>query len=556
VINVAEILRHNPELAVFLTLTLGFFIGRLRIGTFTVGSVLGTLLAGVVVGQVGVNVPGVVKVVFFDLFLFATGYKVGPQFFRGLKKDAFPQLVLTLVVCVSCLLTAVGISKLFGYDVGTAAGLLAGAFTESTVIGTAGEAIQRLSIPAVERVRLVNNIPVAYAVTYLVGTSSLLWFLTAIAPRILRVDLRTASRDLGSKLAGKASREEGVESAYREWDLRAYGVTGPAKTVAEIEASFPGARVFVERVRRGASFFDAGPSTALLEGDHIAVVGRREVLLAGAAALGPEVEDRELLDFPTLSLDVVLTKRRLAGKTVAELARLHGRGVVLRRLVRGGQEIPFEAETILNRGDLLQIVGHQRDAERAARAVGYVTQRSSATDMMFVGLGIVLGGLIGLLSVKVAGVPVTLTTSGGALVMGLIFGWLRSVSPTFGAIPDAALWIFDTVGLATFIGVVGLSAGPSFVSGIQKTGPSLLVAALVVALLPHLIGLLLGRYVLKMNPVILLGAEAGAGTTTVALKAIQDAAASKLPVLGYTVPYALGNILLTAWGPVIVSIMA
>ncbi len=550
-----ESLRQNPELAVFLTLALGFLLGRVHLGSFKVGSVLGTLLAGVVVGQLGIEVPRILQVVFFDLFLFATGYKVGPQFFRGLKKDALPQLVLTVVICLSCLATAVFVSKLFRFDVGTAAGLLAGAFTESTVIGTAGEAIHRLPIPEIERARLATHIPIAYAVTYLVGTSTLVWFLSALAPRLLRLDLRKASRDLEIRLAGRVQPEEGVASGYREWDLRAFAVSGREKTVAAIEALFPGARVFVERIRRGARLIDAGPDTALLAGDHIAVVGRREVLLGGTAALGPEIDDRELLDFPTVTQDVVLTNRKLAGETLAALARSNGRGIVLRKLVRGGQEIPFEASTVLNRGDLLQIVGHQRAVERAARSLGYATERSAATDMMYVGLGIVLGGLVGLLSVKVAGISLTLTASGGALVMGLVFGWLRSTSPTFGAIPEAALWVFDTVGLTTFIGVVGISAGPGFIAGIRVTGPTLVFAGLIVALVPHVIGLLVGRFVLRIDPVILLGAQAGAGTATAALKAIQDAAGSKLPVLGYTVPYALGNILLTAWGPVIVSLM-
>jgi putative transport protein len=139
--------------------------------------------------------------------------------------------------------------------------------------------------------------------------------------------------------------------------------------------------------------------------------------------------------------------------------------------------------------------------------------------------------------------------------MGLIFGWLRSVRPTFGRIPEPALWVFDTVGLAVFIGCVGLEAGPSFVAGLRTTGPSLIAAGAVVALTPHLAAVLFGRFVLRMNPVILLGACAGAGTLTAALRAIQDEADSKLPVLGYTVPYAVGNILLTAWGPVIVLLM-
>src|SRR5215831_11320480 len=173
-------LQHNPELAIFLTLALGFLIGRLKIGSFSLGTVVGTLLAGVLVGQLSIQVPGIVKTVFFDLFLFTTGYKVGPQFFRGLKKDAVPQLALTVVLCVTCLLSAFTASKLLGYDVGTTAGMLAGAFTESTVIGTAGDAINRLELPADQRTSLINNIPVAYAVTYLIGTAFIVWFLSSV----------------------------------------------------------------------------------------------------------------------------------------------------------------------------------------------------------------------------------------------------------------------------------------------------------------------------------------------------------------------------------------
>jgi putative transport protein len=193
-----------------------------------------------------------------------------------------------------------------------------------------------------------------------------------------------------------------------------------------------------------------------------------------------------------------------------------------------------------------------RDVERAGKELGYIERPSSETDVIFVGLGIVLGGLVGAMTVTIAGLPLSLTASGGALIMGLVFGWLRSVRPTFGRIPEPALWVFDTVGLAVFIGVVGLSAGPSFVAGLRTTGPSLLFVGFVVAVLPHMAAILFGRHVLKMNPVILFGACAGAGTVTAALRSIQDEAGSKLPVLGYTVPYAVGNILLTAWGPDIV----
>ena len=555
--GLAHILRQNPELALFLTLAAGFTLGKVRIGSFTVGNVLGCLLAGVAIGQLGVVIDPTVKVVFFDLFLFGTGYKVGPQFFRGLRRDALPHLLLAVVVAVSCLLVAVVVSKLFGYDAGTAAGLLAGAFTESTIIGTASEAIRRLPIPEGERLRMMNEVPVAYAVTYLVGTTTLVWYLSSLAPRLFRFDLRKEARELEVKLAGKASLEPGIASAYGEWDTRAVRVSSAAvgRTIREVEASVPDRRVFVERMRRDGVVGDPDPDTAVRAGDVFAVTARRTVLVEHLGWLGEEVDDRELLDFPYSRLDVVVTRKEIAGQTLGELARERGHGIVLHRLVRTGQEIPFDGNTRVERGDLLSLEGDLPDVERVARDVGYADRPSPATDMVFVGMGIFLGGLFGLLAVTIGGVSITLTTSGGALISGLVFGWLRSTRPTFGRIPEAALWIFDTVGLAAFIGIVGLNAGPRFISGVRETGPGLILAALLVSIVPHTIGLLFGRFVLKLNPVILLGAESGAGTTTAALRAVQDAAGSKLPVLGYTVPYAVGNILLTAWGPVIVALM-
>jgi putative transport protein len=551
-------LRHNPELAIFLTLALGFLVGRLRIGSFSLGTVVGTLLAGVLVGQLDVQVPAVVKTVFFDLFLFTTGYKVGPQFFRGLKKDALSQVALTVVLCVTALLTAFVAARLLGYDTGTAAGLVAGAFSESTVIGTAGEAINRLAIPDAEKARLVNNIPVAYAVTYLIGAAAVVWFLPAVGPRLMGTDLRAESKKVQAR--GGPEPEPGVVSAARRFDVRAYRVTDDTlvnRTVSELEGLPRDFRIFVLRIRRRGALIEPEPATVILKDDVVAVASRHEVLAERGSKIGPEVEDRELLDIPIEMLDVVVTSKALAGSTLAELAsREFARAVFLGKLTRSGEEMPIAPETRIDRGDVMSLIGTKPEVERAARELGYPDRPTNATDMIFVGTGIVLGGLVGLLSVTVAGVPLTLTASGGALVMGLVFGWLRSVRPFFGRIPEPAIWIFDTVGLCVFIGVVGISAGPGFVTGLRTTGISLAVVGLVCALVPHVVSILFGRYVLRMNPLVLLGACAGAGTMTAALRAVQDEAQSKVPALGYTVPYAVGNILLTAWGPVIVALMS
>jgi putative transport protein len=557
-------LQQNPELAIFLTLAIGFSLGRVKIGSFSLGTVVGTLFAGVLVGQLDIKVPSLVKTVFFDLFLFTTGYKVGPQFFRGLKRDALSQMALTLVLCTTCLATAFFAAKLLGYDIGTTAGLLAGAFTESTVIGTAGDAINRLAISAEEKSRLLNNIPVAYAVTYLVGTTAVVWFLPKIGPKLMGVNLKDEAKKMQAQVSGGVEAQPGIISASRSFDVRAYRVTNEKlfnKTIAELEAMPQEVRVFIQRIRREGSIIEPEPQTVIRQGDVIAVMARPEVLVERSSVVGPEIDDKDLLDFPVEVLDVVATNKALVGKTLEKLAksepwRTHFRGVFLRKLTRAGQEMPITLTTQVERGDVLSLVGAKGDVDRAVAVLGYADWPTSATDMVFVGTGIFVGGLVGLLTVTVAGLPITLTASGGALIMGLVFGWLRSMFPAFGRIPEAAMWVFDMVGLSVFIGVVGLSAGPSFIAGLQESGISLVFVGFVAALLPHAVAILFGRYVLKMNPVILLGACSGAGTMTAALRAIQDEAQSKLPVLGYTVPYAVGNIILTAWGPVIVALMS
>jgi putative transport protein len=552
-------LQNNPELAIFLTLAIGFLIGRVKFGSFSLGIVVGTLLAGVLIGQLDIKVPAIVKTIFFDLFLFTTGYKVGPQFFRGLKGDALPQVALTVVLCVVCLLTAFGFAKLLGYDIGTAAGLLAGAFSESTVIGTAGEAIRHLAIPDAEKTALVNNIPVAYAVTYLIGTASLVWFLPTIGPKLMRVNLREEGARMQAEIGGTTESELGVVSGARFFDIRAYRVTNPDlvnKSVAELEALPEDFRVFIARIRHRGEIIEAEPASVIHQDDVVAILARQQAHVERGGRIGPEVDDKALLDIPIEVLDVVITQGALVGKSIAELARLESaRGVFLRNLTRAGQEMPIAANPRIDRGDVLRLIGTKPEVARAANDLGYADRPTTATDMVFVGTGIVLGGFVGLLSVTIGGIPLTLTASGGALVMGLVFGWLRSVYPFFGRIPEPAIWIFDIVGLCTFIGVVGISAGPSFLAGLQKTGLSLVVVGLVSALLPHTLSILFGRYVLKMNPLIVLGACAGAGTITAALRAIQDESRSSVPALGYTVPYAIGNILLTAWGPVLVTMM-
>jgi len=556
---IVKTFQQYPELAIFLTLALGYWIGNIKFGKFNLGAVTGVLLAGVLIGQMHITISPNVKSVFFLMFLFAVGYAVGPQFFRGLKSDGVPQVIFAALQCIVSLFTAYIVARFLGYDVGAAAGLLSGSQTISAVLGVATDAINQLSISAEEKTKLINHMPVAYAVTYLFGTAGSAWLLASIGPKLLRVDLPAECKKLEAKMGGTEA-EPGVISMARKFDVRAYRVTNQIllnKTVADLEALPKDVRVFILRVRHGRTIIEPGPATVIVQDDVVVVATRHDVHVERGAMIGPEVDDKELLDFPVEVLDVVITNKSFAGKTLTELASSESaRGVFLRKLVRAGQEMPFTPGTSIDRGDVLTLVGAKRDLERVVEELGYADRPTNMTDMVFVGVGIVLGGIVGALTIRLGGIPLSLSTSGGALMAGLVFGWLRSVKRTFGRIPAPALWILNNVGLTIFIAVVGISAGPSFVAGLKEAGVSLFLAGIVVTSVPLIIGVLMGKYLFKFHPGINLGACAGARTTTAALGMIEDVAKSKVPALGYTVTYAVGNTLLTIWGLVIVLLIS
>jgi len=557
--------RHYPELAIFLTLALGYWVGGLKFGGFSLGAVTGTLLVGVVVGQMQITISPNVKSVFFLMFLFAVGYGVGPQFVRGLKSDGLPQVIFAVLQCVATLLTVYIVAKLLGLNAGLAAGLLSGSQTISAVLGVATDAINGLPISPAEKEKMINVMPVAYAVTYIFGTAGSAWVLATLGPIILRVDLPAECKKLEEQMGKGGEDEPGVRSAARQYDVRAYRVMNEQlanRTVAELEAAAlaQDLRVFIQRIRHEGHIAEAQPDSVVNLGDTVAVLARFELFIQRGRNIGEEVDDRELLDFPAEMLDIVITNKAIAGKTLRALAESEGRitvrGVFLRKLTRAGLEMPWTPGTVIDRGDVLQVVGPKRSVERTAAELGYADRQTNMTDMVFVGSGIVLGGLVGALAINIGGIPLSLSTSCGSLMAGLIFGWLRSVHRTFGRVPEPALWMMNSVGLNIFIAVVGISSGPAFIVGLQKAGLALFLVGVITTTVPLVIGVLLGKYVFKFHPAITLGAAAGARTTTAALGLIQEAAKSKTPALGYTVTYAVGNTLLILWGLVIVLLLS
>lgn len=561
----ADLLKHYPELAIFLTLALGFWIGKFKIGKFSLGTVTSVLLVGVLIGQLNIDIGAPVKSVFFLLFLFAVGYSVGPQFFRGLRKEGLPQMLFAAVMCLFCLFVPFLLAKLMGYNAGEAAGMLAGSQTISAVLGVAEDTINQGGLSQADKTAMINVMPVAYAVCYIFGTAGSAWIMSDLAPRMLGGldSVKKACKELEAKMGNDDESEQpGFMPAARPITFRAYKIEndwfGTGKTVQELEDYIEGQgrRLFVERVRIDNVVYDVKPDQMLQKGNEVVLSGRREFVVGEEDWIGEEVNDIDLLDFPAETLPVLISRKKFAGMTVAGIRKekvMHG--VSIKSIKRAGVSIPVLAATKIDPGDMLELVGTKQEVNAAAATLGYADRPTNQTDMIFVGLGIFIGGVIGSLAIHFGDIPVSLSTSGGALIAGLVFGWLRSKHPTFGRIPEPSLWILNNVGLNMFIAVVGITAGPSFVTGFKEVGVSLFLIGALATSIPLIIGVLMGRYLFKFHPAITLGCTAGARTTTAALGAIEDAVESQTPALGYTVTYAVGNTLLIIWGVVIVLLM-
>jgi putative transport protein len=554
-------LKQYPEIAIFLTLAIGYYFGKFNIKGIGLGAVTATLLAGVVIGQIGITISQPLKATVFLMFLFAVGYAVGPQFVRGVARDGVPQALFAAVQCVFCLGAVVVIAKLVGYDLGYAAGLYSGSQTISAAMGLSTDAINRLGLPPDQAKALIDSMPVAYAVSYMFGTMGSAVVIAVLGPKLLGINLVTACKDYEEKFGG--TKELGPGSAWRRWEVRAFRVAQGGKAMglraSEAEALVPDARIFVLRLRRNQAILETTGDTVLQEGDVLAVAGARDVLVSVLGPNATEVEDPELLAMPVEGIDVFVSNKEVDGKTLAELAAMPAaRGVFLRRIVRGATatSIPILANTTVQRGDVFTIVGRTQDTNAATRLLGVADRATDVADVAFIGGWIVMGALIGSLVLTVGGLPLTLSTAGGALIAGIVGGWLRSTRPSFGRIPTPTVWFMNSVGLNIFIAIVGISAGPGFVNGLKSQGVGLFLWGAAATTIPLVLGMFVAKYVFRFHDALTLGIVSGARTTTASLGLVCDQAKSQVPALGYTVTYAVGNTFLTIWGMVLIMILS
>lgn len=551
---IVSIIRDNPVIPIFLTLGLGFWIGHLKYKSFSLGPVAATLIVGVIIGQLGIEIPSIVKSLFFMLFLFTIGYSVGPQFFRSLRGKGLKQVGFAVLEALVCAGTVILASKIMGYDMGTACGLFAGSQTASGSLGVTTDTIRSMMMPDDAKHAATSMIPVAYAVTYIFGTIGSAWILSNVGPWLLggmrkvksetaRIEAEMDDQDFQP--------EDGQIDANRPVAFRAYRAESDMfdtpRTMAYVEQMFAdkNVRLFVERLRIKGKICDPNPKLVISKGDSIVLSGRREVIVEEGTVLGPEIADTELLSFGAENLPVTVSKNGASGMTFDEIRRQpYMNGVIIKTMTRNGVSLPALAKTEIQRGDVLTLVGLPSKVTVAADNIGYPDRQSNMTDMTFLGIGIALGCFIGALSFMVDGIPVSLSTSGGALFSGLFLGWLRSRKPTCGYIPPQVSWLFDKLGLNMFIAVIGLSSGATFISGIQSVGISLFVVGIIATLVPLVVMTLVGHKIFKFGRAETLGCVAGGRCGVASIGAIQDAIGSNLPAIGYTVTYAVANFVL------------
>lgn len=554
-------LRTDPEIAVFLAIALGVFIGRTRIGSFHLGSVAGALLMGLLIGQIGLEVPAGLKSVFFVMFIYAVGFKSGPEFFGSLNRGTLKLVVLSVVLCATALGAILLMYSVFDFDAGFTAGLGAGALTDTAIMGTATSAINQLTIDAAVKAQLNSHMAIAYAITYLFGTIGLIVFVGSIAPKLLGVNLRESARELELEL-GIAKEEEAITVPYTRMVVRAHQVAenGQAAGLRIIDLEQPHESLTVERVMRAGKVIERDEDFVLMAGDVIGVYALRDAVGNLSHWVGPEIDHPEALSFPTRQVDIVLTSAEFAGKTIhqakSRLATDRRLGCFVNNISRQGYDLPLLPNTVLRRGDVISLTGRTASVEAIAKRLGRIRKNNYKSDIAMHTLGMVLGSLLGLLSTHIGMIPVELGIGGGVLVAALVIGWYNSRHPEIGALPPAAQWAFSEFGLTAFGAVVGLLAGPAAFAAMKEQGLALLLSGAVVTTLPPLVALYFGRYVLRLHPMILFGALAGAQTEAASMNKIIEQSGSNTPVIGFTVCYAISNVLLAVCGPIIIFVAA
>ena len=552
-------LKHSPEILLFLSLSLGYLIGGIRMGKFQLGGVAGSLLVAVALSVFGVTIDAGVKSILFALFIYAVGYESGPQFFRSLGVKTLREIFLALFIAVASFVTVVILAKIFNLDKGLAAGLAAGGLTQSAIMGTASDALSQLGLSAEELSKMQANVTIGYAVTYIFGSLGAIIACVNILPKIMGRDIGDdAIKAQAEQLHGSLLLGNDQNLALSDISGRLYRITNKInQTVSHIEQTVNG--ISIERIKRGNKIIEATPETVLKSKDIILVVGHRDAMIKAQDLLGSEVNSASGMDVVMNKLDVEMRNSRYVDQNLTQVLQSDEvmklkHGIYLLAIHRDGQSLPLNNDINLKLGDVITIYGADGDLRRVVDKIGAPITKSEKTDWIFHGLGLVVGLIIGLIVIRVSDIPITLGAGGGALLSGLLFGWYRSVHQTIGNIPTGAVQLLKDFGLAGFVAVVGLSSGLQAINTIKEQGLSLFLIGVVVTLLPMLLAIYFGKYVLGYkNVAVFAGALAGSRSANPAFGEVLNKAGNSTPTNSFAITYALANVFLTLLGPLVVA---
>ncbi|MFA0697457.1 aspartate-alanine antiporter [Vibrio sp. 10N.222.49.C9] len=555
-----------PFVALFITLSLGYMVGKITIGRFVLGGVAGTLLMGVIIGQFGVQIDPGVKSIFFALFIYAVGYQGGAQFFKALNFRTINILLSAVVMTVSGLLCVLAAAWLFDLDRGTAAGLAAGGLTQSAIIGTAGDAIARLGGVSEEAKHLMQtNVAVGYAVTYIFGSLGPILMVTWVFPTLMKWDIRSEAIKMAEANSdGNAELGAGEFNAMTKLETRAFEIKAESKLngLTLVQINQDSIDACIEVIERDGKAIEADKFTKLQQGDVLVITGTRKAIgqLKGDS-VGSEVVLPEEYEVIEENRQLIADNKQLIGRTLGQIKSEANkgtyRGVYVTDYLREGVSIPVHADLVVKKNDVIQLTGSPSDINRVQGTIGKPMNSATMTDFIVLGMGMVLGLLIGLINFKIAGIPVTIGSGAGCLVSGLIVGWLRSRNPHVAQFPESAASFIRDFGLAAFVGIVGLEAGPQAVDTIKEHGMSLLFLGVAVTIIPQIISFFFSYFVLRIkNPIEALGCVTGGRSANPAFAALMEKTGNATPVFSFTVTYAVANVLLTLWGPIIVGIIS
>jgi len=558
-----QFLQAQPFVALFGVLALGMMLGKPAIRGISLGSVVCIVFVGILLSigsyrttGVALALPDVIKTIFFNIFIFALGVKIGPQFFAGLRRDGWHMVTIGLIVAVLAPAISYALGWLFDLPAGAVAGLLAGSNNSSATFGTASSALTSSAYqppPGASVETVAGMLSASFALCYAATQVQFVLFMK-ILPALAGFDAPKAAREFEDAMRGeRRSPLPGTVEAADAIDpsvaVRAYRVPAdrPAagRTIADIRKAAPG--LSIELVRRGTDWIAIEDATPLAAGDEVVISAPVEKHLQVREKLGPEVPDTEARALrPLRTVDVVVGHDDAVGRSVPELL---GSGIYPNAVFRVGVELPAGAATKLQKGDVIRVTGTEPRIAELGKRAGQVVQASHASDVLTLALGLLIGAILGAIPVPLFGIRMSFGAA-AVLMTGIVFGWLKTRHPALGGpVAEGARSLMEELGLNVFTSALAINSGLA-VYQIATTGPiwQLLVASQIVSLLPELVAWGVGRHLLKLNPALLMGAVAGARQNTTSMRAAQKLSRSAVPGIGYPVPLTITTIALSVVG--------